>query len=298
MKAPKRRRAASRRRRRVGGHFGLGRPVLGRWALRPGWYILRSVARLQAESAAPSPDDGRPRGRCAVRSSPGAVGLESSLARSCSVCSRRRLCDVALACPGWISGSGTLSTAHRPLVHFQLPTGGTFWVPAEAQSESFLKDQIARLQVMLKEFLEQVPSGGTKDKTTRSRIAEIKRELRSLAKWDRLFYAYKVISFPAEIEHIFVLASHEPVAAIWHYSDLDAQGEYQKTYNHQQRDGRVYAVRDSWAIEKSLMKVGQAGYLDEISRPGQEIGCMCSLEWVTSLPNVPAEMLTAKARTR
>jgi hypothetical protein len=165
-----------------------------------------------------------------------------------------------------------------------------------SQAESFLKDQIAQLQAMLKEILQQVPSGGTKDKTTKGRIAQIKRELRSLAKWDRLFCTYKAISFPAEIEHILVLAGREPVAAIWHYSDLDAQGEYQKTDNHQERDGRVYAVRSSWAIEKGLIKVGQAGYLDEISRPGQEIGCMCSLEWVTSLPSVPAEMLTAKAR--
>lgn len=159
-----------------------------------------------------------------------------------------------------------------------------------SQASSFLEDQIARLQAMLKEFLDQVPDGGTRDKTIKSKIAEIKRELRFLVKWNRLFYTYKARSFPAEVEYLFVLASHDPLAAIWEYSDLDAQGEYQMTYNHQQRAGRVYAVRGSWAIAKGLMKVGQAGYLDEISRPGQEIGCMCSLRWVTSLASVPPEM--------
>jgi hypothetical protein len=166
-----------------------------------------------------------------------------------------------------------------------------------SQADTFLEEQIGQLQVILKEFLNQVPIGGTKDKATKSRIAEIKRELRSLVKWNRLFYTYKARSFPTEIDYVFVLASDDPLAAIWEYCGLDAQGEYQMTYHHQQRDGCVYAVRGSWAIEKGLMKVGQAGYLDEISRPGQEIGCMCSLQWVTSLASVPAEMLTVKART-
>jgi hypothetical protein len=36
---------------------------------------------------------------------------------------------------------GTLSSGHRPLVHFQLATGGTFWVATEGLlclSEAFL----------------------------------------------------------------------------------------------------------------------------------------------------------------
>jgi hypothetical protein len=165
-----------------------------------------------------------------------------------------------------------------------------------SQADFYLNYQIRQFQVMLREFLIQVPSGGTKDKVFRSRVAEIKKEIRSLAKWDRLFYTYKARSFPAEIEHIFVLAGN-PLAAIWHYSDLDAQGEYQKTYNHQQQDGRVYAVRGNWAIEKGLMKVGPAGYLDEISRPGQECGCMCSLQWVASVRRLPSDMITAKGHS-
>jgi len=165
-----------------------------------------------------------------------------------------------------------------------------------SQADIYLNDQIGQFQVMLRDFLEQVPIGGTKDKAIKSRIVEIKKELRPLAKWDRLFYTYKARSLSAEIEHIFVLAGN-PLAAIWHYSDLDAQGEYQKTYNHQQRDGQVYAIRGSWAIEKGLMKVGPAGYLDEISRPGQELGCMCSLQWVTGVRSLPDSMITDKGRS-
>ncbi len=162
-----------------------------------------------------------------------------------------------------------------------------------SQADIYLDDQIGQLQVILREFLEQVPSGGTKAKAIKSKIAEIKKELRYLVKWDRLFYTYKARSFSTEIEHIFVLTG-SPLAAIWQYSDMDAQGEYQKTYNHQQRDGRVYAIRGSWAIEKGLMKVGPNGYLDEIDIPGRELGCMCSLLWLYSISDLPTNMMTEK----
>ncbi|NNM98724.1 MAG: hypothetical protein HKL91_02865 [Candidatus Eremiobacteraeota bacterium] len=167
-----------------------------------------------------------------------------------------------------------------------------------SQSASFLEDRIGQLQAMLKAFLDKVPNGGTNEKTIKSKIAEIKSDLRSLAKWDRLFYTYKATSFHDEIEYIFMLAKDDPVAAIWEYCYLDEQGEYQQTYNHKKRHGRVYAVRGSWAIEQGFIKVGPAGYLDEISRPGQEVGCMCSLQWVMSPRDLPREMLAESGRGR
>ena len=46
-----------------------------------------------------------------------------------------------MACPGPISGGGTLSSAHRPLVHFQLPTSGTLCVPAEGHARIWIPDE-------------------------------------------------------------------------------------------------------------------------------------------------------------
>ncbi len=162
-----------------------------------------------------------------------------------------------------------------------------------SQAESYLENLVSQFQSMLREFLAEVPVGGSKDKAAKGRIIEIKKELRYLVRWDQLFYTYKARSFPAEIEHIFVLAGN-PLAAIWHYSDLDEQGEYQKTYDHKQRNGLVYTIRGSWAIDEGLMTVGSAGYLDEINRPGQELGCMCSLRWITSVRQLPGTMIAAK----
>ena len=165
-----------------------------------------------------------------------------------------------------------------------------------SQADTYLSYQIGQFQVMLRGFLEKVPVNGTKDKTIKSEIVGIKKELRYLVKWDRLFYTYKARSLSSEIENIFAIAEN-PIAAIWNYSNLDARGEYKNTYNHEQRDGQVYAVRGSWAIEKGLMMCGAAGYLDKISKPGQELGCMCSLKWVTSVRSLPDSMITGKGRS-
>jgi hypothetical protein len=162
----------------------------------------------------------------------------------------------------------------------------------QLQAEKYRADQFDEFQKLLDNFLRVVPAGGTKDKDIKSQITGIKKELRYFAKWDRQFSTYKTMSFPCEIGYIFELEKN-PLAAIWHYCQLDEQGEYEKTYNHKQRANCVYAVRGNWAFEKGLMKAGDCGYIDEISRPTQEVGCMCSLQWVYSVERLPTNMLTA-----
>ncbi len=164
------------------------------------------------------------------------------------------------------------------------------------QAGHYFDQQISEFNSRLEQFLEQVPRGGTKDKAAKSQITEIKKELRQLAKWEKLFSVYKANSLAAEIEYIFSLQGN-PLAAIWHYSKLDEQGEYQKTYDHEACDGKVYAVRGNWAIEKGLMKAGAHGYINDSTRPAQEVGCMCRLQWVYNLRSLPSDMITAKGRS-
>ena len=159
------------------------------------------------------------------------------------------------------------------------------------QSKLYFDYQLSQFQELLRTFLEEVPAGGSRDKALKSRISEIKSELRALIKWDQLFDIYKQGNFAAEVEYVFKLESN-PIAAVWRYSSHDEEGEYQKTYNHKQRDGHFYTVRSNWALEKALMKVGPDGYLDEISRPQQELGCMCYLTWIYHLRDLPNSMVT------
>jgi hypothetical protein len=169
------------------------------------------------------------------------------------------------------------------------------WCASNYKSEAtaYLNEQLSQCDAMVQQFLERVPMGGTKDKDTRRRITEIKKELRPLAKWDQLFYVHKAMSFPAEVEFLISLEGN-PIAAIWHYNPIDEQTDYLKTYDHKHRDGLVYAVRGNWAAAKGLMNAGPNGYLDEISRPSQETGCMCHLQWLYSVSRLPKNMMTEK----
>ena len=169
------------------------------------------------------------------------------------------------------------------------------WCIANYKSEAtaYRDERLRQCDAMIHQFLEHVPMGGTKDKEIKSQIGEIKKELRSLAKWDQLFYVHKAMCFPAEVEFLFSLEGN-PIAAIWRYNPIDEQTDYPKTYHHKQRDELVYAVRGNWAIAKGLMKAGPNGYLDEISRPSQEIGCTCHLQWLYSISRLPTNMVTEK----
>jgi hypothetical protein len=77
---------------------------------------------------------------------------------------------------------------------------------------------------------------------------------------------------------------------------MDEIGDYSKTYSHAELDARVYAIRDSWASIKGLMSAGPHGYIDDVIRPKQEVGCMCSLQFLYSLRDLPDGMMTAKGK--
>jgi len=63
---------------------------------------------------------------------------------------------------------------------------------------------------------------------------------------------------------------------------------------HQRRNGKVYAVRDCWAIERGLMKPGAEGYYDEVTPVGYDPGCVCRAQWLYDLDRLPPDMLTIK----
>jgi hypothetical protein len=163
------------------------------------------------------------------------------------------------------------------------------------QASLYREDQLGRFCDLVSQLLQQTPEGGSKDNSLKRQITNIKSEVRSLAMWDELFYIYKTSSFPSEVEYIFKLENN-PIACVWYYNPRDEQGDYRKTYDHRQRQGHVYAVRGNWAIEKDLMRAGPDRYIDEISRPCQEVGCMCHLRWLYALRELPQDMLTKKGK--
>jgi hypothetical protein len=156
-----------------------------------------------------------------------------------------------------------------------------------SQSNEYFDRQFKQVTTLIDDFLNNFPE---KAKDRSSKVSEIKKEIRYLTKWNRLFNIYKAASFPAEIKYILAF-ENEPIAAVWCYSNLDEQGEYEMSYDHKVRDKRTYAVRGNWAIKKGLMSAGPDGYIDDIDRPGKQVGCMCSLTWITSMNDLPKNMV-------
>ena len=84
------------------------------------------------------------------------------------------------------------------------------------------------------------------------------------------------------------------IAAVWR-----SHGRHDKHYDarpeHLARDGKVYALRDNWAMQRGLMRKGD-GYTDEQTQPGEEPYCRCWYVYLHNLRDLPAQMLTAKGR--
>jgi hypothetical protein len=84
------------------------------------------------------------------------------------------------------------------------------------------------------------------------------------------------------------------IAAIWHSKWRRAGYKFRP--DHKERDNNIYLIRDSWAHEKGLVKPGEAGYTDQITKPAEEIFCSCDYQYVYSLRGLPDDMITEKGR--
>lgn len=72
------------------------------------------------------------------------------------------------------------------------------------------------------------------------------------------------------------------------------QPNYDYREDHKERDGEFYVVRDNWAMEQGLMKLGGHQYTDAITMPGEEVNCRCLYRYAYALRDIPDECVTAK----
>ena len=138
-----------------------------------------------------------------------------------------------------------------------------------------------------------IPQGGSNVVDKRDTKSDIKKSLKQLPFEERRVLIDQGHKFVAALSETLA-TSGNAIAAEWH-SHWRQQG-YNYRKDHKSRDGKLYTVRDSWAMEKGLMKAGPAGYTDEIDRPGEEPYCRCSYVWIYSLRDLPDDMLTARGR--
>ena len=82
------------------------------------------------------------------------------------------------------------------------------------------------------------------------------------------------------------------IAAKWRSHWRQAGYNYRK--DHKERDEKVYALRESWAMNRGLMKRGPNPYYDDITQAAEEPFCRCYIVWIYALRDLPKDMLTVK----
>lgn len=97
----------------------------------------------------------------------------------------------------------------------------------------------------------------------------------------------------ANIDNV-IATSNNAIAAEWHSHWRQAGYDYRE--DHKERDKLVYLIRGNWAQKNGYVKAGTAGYLDEITQPGEEVFCRCYVTYLYNLRSIPEDMLTQKGR--
>ena len=86
------------------------------------------------------------------------------------------------------------------------------------------------------------------------------------------------------------------VAGIWY-----DRGQFDKSYQarpeHLARSGKLFLVRDSWALDEGLIAKRKVAYYDDLPDQAAVLPfCSCYMTWITSLQELPETLLTAKGR--
>ncbi|MHC1998526.1 hypothetical protein ACYPU8_26920 [Klebsiella pneumoniae] len=97
----------------------------------------------------------------------------------------------------------------------------------------------------------------------------------------------------ANIDNI-IATGNNAIAAEWHSHWRQPGYDYRE--DHKERDKLIYLIRGNWAQKNGYVKAGPAGYLDEITQPGEEVFCRCYVTYLYNLRSIPEGMLTQKGR--
>lgn len=138
-----------------------------------------------------------------------------------------------------------------------------------------------------------IPAGGSKVVDKRDTKEEIGKPVSGIpfeVRRVQIDQGHKLIAAVNEV----VAHQTGAIAGVWR-----SHGRHDKHYDarpeHLKRDGKVFAVRGNWAMQRGLMNKG-IGYTNEIERPGEEPFCRCWFVYLHNLRDLPQDMLTAKGR--
>lgn len=134
-----------------------------------------------------------------------------------------------------------------------------------------------------------IPIGGSDAQSRPKTKASVGKALKQLPFEERRVLIDQGHKLTSTINDI-VAQDGGAIAAVWHSNWRQRNYNYRK--DHKERDGQVYLIRGSWAHKAGLVKPGEAGYYDQITKPAEEVFCRCSCKYVFSIGKLPDTMLT------
>lgn len=138
-----------------------------------------------------------------------------------------------------------------------------------------------------------IPAGGSDAVDRMETKDQIRKSIASLPFRERRVATDQGHKFVANLNNIIAVDAGA-IALIWRSHFRERGYDYRE--DHKERDGLVYLIRDSWAQQRGLVKIGRAGYYDDITAVGEEVSCRCWATYLYSLRRLPDEMMTAKGR--
>jgi hypothetical protein len=160
-------------------------------------------------------------------------------------------------------------------------------------SANLIKDDREQsIRMVLRRFegwATSIPAGGTKIKPTPKEKANIKKGMSNIAFRQRRVIIDQTHKLIANINDI-VAVDNGAIAARWHSHWRQMNYDYRK--DHKERDEKIYAIRDSWAVKEGYINPVN-GYTDDITSPGEEVYCRCNYVYLYHLRQVK-DLLTKK----
>lgn len=155
------------------------------------------------------------------------------------------------------------------------------------------EESIAKVLKDFEGWMTSVPKGGSKS----PKIKDGGEKFKALTQQEKFFQRRIAIDQTAKLTQTvreLVAIDKGAIAGIWR-----SKGEYEKNYkyrpDHLERARRIYIVRDSWADKAGFIKPVH-GYMDDITKPAEEVYCRCSYIYLYTLRDIPVEYLTAKGK--
>ena len=131
---------------------------------------------------------------------------------------------------------------------------------------------------------------------TPEKVREIKEEIAKPIRSQPFEKRRVIIDQTAKLNgsmNYLIANENQAIAVMWNANA--SRPNYNHRKEHLARDGKFFALQDSWAYQKGLINKG-AGVYEDIDGFGVLPFCSCRGRWIYHLDQLPDGMLTAKGR--